>query len=48
MALVLRWTAIFVFVIILWALLAAAMAHAQQPQLTVAPHVQKADLVQPE
>jgi len=64
MALVLRRTAIFVFIVMMWALLAAAMAHAQQPQpatqpqqpaaaphephLTVAPHVQQADLVQPE
>ncbi len=40
MALVLRRAAIFIMIIMVWALLAAAMAHAEPP------HVQKADLVQ--
>jgi lipoprotein-anchoring transpeptidase ErfK/SrfK len=48
MVLVLRRAAIFLVIVTLWALLAAAMARAQEPQITVAPHVQQADLVQPE
>jgi lipoprotein-anchoring transpeptidase ErfK/SrfK len=77
MALVLRRTAIFVVIIMIWALLAAAVAHAQQPQQVPepdqplpqttpaepaaspeppqaqpvkppVPHVQQADLVQPD
>ena len=41
MALVLRRTAIFLTIVMLWALLAAAVAHAQQPQPAKPPEAAK-------